>query len=112
MAIPVSTTTITVERSDQDGTKDAYDGVSYSTVYSGVRAVIGSPGGAETNEGGSSEDVSARLNCDPITLRHDDRVIDEQTGETWLVTWTRRRIGFGLDHVVAQLRAITDRVSI
>lgn len=112
MAIPFSTTTITVERSDQDGTKDAYDGVGYSTVISGVRAVIGSPSGAETNVGGSSEDVSARLNCDPIDLRHDDRVTDEQTGETWLVAWTRRRLGLGLDHTVAGLRAITDRASV
>lgn len=112
MTLPFNTTTISVQRSNQDGTKDAYDGVTYSAVLSGVRAVIGSPSGAETNAGGSSEDVSARLDCDPIDLRHDDRVTDEQTGETWLVTWTRRRIGLGLDHCVAELRVITDRVSI
>lgn len=111
MSIPVSTTTITVERSDQDGTRDSYDGVSFTTAFSGIRAVIGSPSGAETNAGGSSEDVSARLNCDPIDLHHDDRVTDDQTGEQWLVTWTRRRIGLGLDHTVADLRAISDRVS-
>lgn len=111
MSIPIATTTISVERSDQDGTKDAYDGVSYSTVFSGIRAVIGSPSGAETNAAGSSEDVGARLNCDPIDLRHGDRVVDDQTGERWEVTWTRRRLGLGLDHTVADLRAITDRVS-
>lgn len=107
--IPIATTTITVERSDQDGTKDTIDAVTFTSYLSGVRAVIGSPGGAETNVGGSSEDVSARLNCDPIDLRHDDRVLDDSTGLRYEVTWTRRRVGFGLDHTVASLRMFTDQ---
>lgn len=111
MSIPFSTTTITIKRSDQDGAKDAYDGVDYETVDSGIRAVIGSPSGSETVLAGSSEQVGARLNADPCDLRHNDRVVDETTDETWQVTWTRRRIGFGLDHTVADLLAVTDRVS-
>lgn len=109
--IPLFTTTISILRSDQDGATDDYDGVSYSTLTSGVRAVIGAPGGTETVLGGSSEDVGWRLNCDPTSIRHDDRVLDESTGETFEVVWARRRIGFGLDHMVCGLRTITDRVS-
>jgi hypothetical protein len=111
MALPLATTTITIERSDQDGTKDAYDGVSFASIATGIRAVIGSPSGTETAQAGSSEQVGARLNADPCDLRHDDRVTDETTGEVWLVTWTRRRYGLGLDHQVADLLAVTDRVS-
>ena len=47
MSIPVATTTITVERSSQDGTMDAFDlaDAVWSVIASGVRAVIGSPSG-------------------------------------------------------------------
>jgi hypothetical protein len=111
MSIPVATTTISVLRSDQDGTKDAIDLASstWSPVFSGIRAVIGSPAGGETNAGGSSEQVAARLNCDPITLRHTDRVLDDPTGVLYEVTWTARRFGLGLDHTVADLILVTDR---
>lgn len=111
MGLPLSTTTITISRSNQDGTKDAYDGVTYSVVASGVRAVIGALSGGETVAGSSSEQLSAHLDADPCDLRHDDRVTDEQTLEQFEVTWTRRRIGMGLDHQVADLLAVTDRVS-
>lgn len=110
--LPLATTTITVLRSNQDGTRDAVDGVTFSTLVSGVRAVIGSDSGRETNVGGSSESVDARLDCDPCDLRHGDRITDETTGETWGVSWVRRRIGYGLDHMAAGLLAITDRAAI
>ena len=109
--IPLATTTVTVLRSDQDGTRDALDTLTFTAVASGVRAVIGAPSGVEIATGGSSEDVQWRLDCDPTDLRHDDRVEDEQTGETFEVVWTRRRIGFGLDHTVAGLRTVTDRAA-
>jgi hypothetical protein len=111
MAIPLHTTTISILRSGQDGTQDDYDGVTYSTVVSGVRAVIGSLSGSENVSGGSSEQMGAHFDCDPCDLRHDDRVLDEQTSETWQVSWVRRRIGLGLDHMVGDLLAVTDRVS-
>jgi hypothetical protein len=101
MSIPIATTTITILRSDQDGETDAYDGVTYSTHRSGVRAVIGAPSGSETNAGGSSEQQGARLNCDTVDLRHDDRVYDERSHVTYEVTFTARRYGVGLDHTVA-----------
>lgn len=109
--LPLATTTISVLRSDQDGTKDDLDGVTYATLASGIRAVIGEPSGTETNAGGSSEDVLWRLDCEVTDLRHGDRILDETTGETFAVVWSRRRIGLGLNHTVAGLRTITDRVS-
>jgi hypothetical protein len=109
MSVPVATTTITIERPTGG---DAYDGVSYATYRTGVRAVIGSPSGAEINAGGSSQQVSARLNCDPVDLAHTDRVTDEKTGITYEVLWTARRLGFGVDHTVADLLVITDRAGV
>lgn len=109
MSLPVATTTITVERGTGG---DAYDGQTFSTVHSGVRAVIGSPSGAETNQGGSSEQQTARLNCDPIDLRHTDRVTDDQTAITYEVTFAARRLGLGLDHTVADLLVVNDRAGV
>lgn len=111
MALPVATTTIAVERSTQDGTLDAIDGVTFSQLASGIRAVIGSPSGAETVTGSSSSTVTARLNCDPTDLKHGDRVYDEQTAITYEVSWTARRLGLGVDHVVADLLVVTDRAA-
>lgn len=107
--IPLASTTVTVSRSDQDGTVDSYDTVTYTPRPQHVRAVIGRPGGGETTTGGSSEQATATLDCDPCDLRHDDRVTDDTTGDVWEVTWVRRRVGFGLDHMVAGLIAVTDR---
>lgn len=110
--IPLHTTTIDVLRSDQDGTKDRLDPLTWSTVHPNVRAVISTPIGSERVAGGSSEDVSARLDCDPVAIRHTDRVRDNTTGETFEVTWARTRYGLGLDHTVADLRKITDRAAV
>lgn len=112
MSIPLHTTTVTVERSDQDGTKDALDGVTWATLATGVRAVISAPSGSENIGNGSSEDVIARLVCDPTDLRHSDRIVDDTTGDRYEVAWTRRRVGLGLDHTVADLRAVTDRAAV
>lgn len=113
MSIPVATTTITVERSSQDGTMDAFDlaDAVWSVIASGVRAVIGSPSGTETVAGGSSEERTVRLNCDPTDLRHGDRVYDESTAITYEVTTTARRLGFGIDHTTADLLVVVDRTA-
>jgi hypothetical protein len=110
MSLPVSTTTITVARGDASG--DGYDGQTFRTVYRGVRAVIGSPSGSEVNAGGSSMQMTARLNCDPIDLQHTDRVTDDQTHITYEVTTVARRLGMGIDHTVADLLVITDRAGV
>ncbi len=110
MTLPVSTTTITVSRGNASG--DAYDGQTFTTVYTGIRAVIGSPSGSEINAGGSSEQQTARLNCDPILLKHTDRVTDDETGIVYEVTFTARRLGLGLDHTVAELVVVKDRAGV
>lgn len=114
MSLPTATTTISVLRQTQPGTLDAIDlaSVVWSTVSAGVRAVLGSPSGSETVTAGSSETVTARLACDPVSVRHGDRIYDEQTATTWDVTWTARRYGLGLDHVVAELVVVHDRAAI
>lgn len=110
--IPIATTTVTVLRSDQDGTKDQFDGVTRSTLVTGVRAVIGSPSGTNDMQGGDSESVTERFQCDPTDIRHDDLILDEISGLTWNITWVRRRMGFGLDHMVGELQLTTDRAGI
>lgn len=113
MSIPLSTTTITVSRSDQDGTKDRRSTLTWSTLYAGVRAVIGSPSGVETVAAGSAETVGWRLDADPMPLmRHADRVTDDVTGDVYEVVWVRQRYGLGLAHTVAELRQTSDRVSV
>lgn len=111
MTIPVHTTTIAVERSTQDGTLDAFDlaDATWSTIATGIRAVIGSPSGSETVAGGSSEVQTWRLTCDPTDLRHGDRVYDETLAVTYEVTTSARRLGLGVDHTVAELLVVNDR---
>lgn len=110
--IPLHTTSITVRRSDQDGTRDAFDGVTFDDYRTGIRAVIGSVSGTETATSGESTTVTARLDCDPVDLRHDDLVVDETTGLTWAVTFAAQRTGFGLDHTVADLVLVQDRAAV
>lgn len=111
MALPLATTTITVLRSDQDGTADAFDTLTYTPVAANVRAVIGSESGTETNTSGSSENLGFRLDCDVCDVRHDDRIEDENTGDVFEVEWVWLRTGLGLDHMEGQLRRITDRAA-
>lgn len=114
MGIPISSTTITIYRPDQDGTVDDYDRDDDITnrnrqIAAGVRAVIGSPSGQELNDGGTSEIVTVRLQCDVTDLRHDDEVVDDLTGVEYVVIWAKRRTGLGVDHMAAELVAVTDR---
>jgi hypothetical protein len=112
MALPIHTTLISVLRSDQDGTKDSTDTLTWSTIASGVRAHIGSPGGSETVTAGSSSTVTTRLSCDPTDLQHGDRVYDESLGLTYEVSWTAQRRGYGLEHTAADLVIVTDRAAL
>lgn len=114
MGIPIASTTITIYRPDQDGTVDDYDRDDdivnrNRMIASGVRAMIGSPSGQETNDGGTSEIVTARLTCDVTSLRHDDEVVDDVTGVEYVVTWAKRRTGLGVDHMQAEVAVVTDR---
>lgn len=110
MSLPLATTTISVQRVTADlSTVDPYEVTAApETVASGVRAHIGDPSGSELVAGAAAQqDISARLDCDPIDLHNTDVVVDDLTGETYEVVWTRARAGFGLDHTVAGLRQVT-----
>lgn len=101
----LATTTVRVERPAQDG--DPYESTSSSTLADGVPAHISTPSGADLRIGGKTEVVDAILlapKC-PVLVRT-DLVVDETTGDTWQVTWTRVRIGLGLDHQKAGLVAV------
>lgn len=110
MAIPVATTTISVERVELLATSDPYDPATASpeTVASGVRAHLSSPGGIELQRGASSqEDVSWRLACDPCDITADCVIVDDATGDRYEVEWARLRTGLGVDHIEAALRQVT-----
>lgn len=104
--IPFETTRVTISR---PAGGDALDRGAPAEVASGIRAVIGSISGSEIAQAGSSEITTAKLTCDPCDLRHGDTVTDEILGDTWEVTYARKRIGLGLDHMTAGLVAVTDR---
>lgn len=112
--IPVATTTITVLSAVQTGDVDNWDAAAVSAEegVTGVRAVISSPSGQATVQGGDQQIISARLNCDPIDLAHTDQVRDDTTGLVYQVVWSARRTGLGVDHTVADLAIVTDRAGV
>jgi len=112
MAIPMHTTTISVLRLPPDPARDPHDPQPEpGVIASGVRAHIASPRGRERSGGGEQEVVEFRLSCDPVDLRHTDRVQDDQTGDLYEVTWARPRGGLGLDHTQAGLKQVSGLVS-
>ena len=108
MSVPLHTTTIAVLRVPADSARDPYGAQPAAEVIaSGIRAHISTPRGREQTAGGSQEVVEFRLSCDPVDLRHTDRVRDEQADALYEVTWARTRKGLGLDHVEAGLKQVT-----
>ena len=115
MAIPFSTTTITVLRVSADPDRDPYDPEPEpSTVASGVRAHISTQAGEETVAGGSQQVTNHRLSCDPFTggLHHKDRIEDDTSGEVYDVVWSVSRYGVGMDHFQARLNQVSGVVSV
>lgn len=103
--IPLSTTTVTVEEMTE---AEPGEGRTASTIAIGIRAVIGSPTGAEAYlPGGGTSQVTDILNCDPVAVTHTCRVTDETTGAVYEVEWIRQRIGLGLDHTKCGLVQFT-----
>lgn len=94
----LSTTTITVQHPTA---AEPFEPTGYTSGET-VRGHISNPSGRET---GGQEDVEFRLDCEPVTLGHADRVIDAE-GAVYEVVWARQRKGLGLDHTVAGLRQI------
>lgn len=108
--IPLSTTTITIQRADP--ADEPYEDESpRTTVASGVKAHISTSRGSEAVVGGDQEVVYFRLTCDPCDLKHTDQVTDDVTGLVYDVEWARLRRGLGMDHVEAGLRQVEGVVS-
>lgn len=104
--LTLPTTTVTITR--PDGTGDPYvEPATPSTIATAAPAHISAPSGTDARVGGDQETVDAVLLID-ITpaLTRLDIVADDLTGETYNVTWTRRRTGLGLDHQKAGLVAV------
>lgn len=109
MAIPISSTTITVKRPSVGADIDpemSGDDAADSNVVTGVRAHISAPSGNESNVGGSQEVIEYPFNCDPCDITNTDRVYDETTGITYEVLWCETRRALGLDHVAGGLRKV------
>jgi hypothetical protein len=111
MAIPFSTTTITIRRPSSEPPEgedyvDPLDAPGTPTVVaSAVRAHISSPSGTENQTGGTQTVDQYRLDCDIFAgeLRHTDEIVDDTTGLSFRVLWAMPRIGMGLDHIEAGL---------
>lgn len=86
---------------------DGDEPVARTPYRQALRAVLHTQFGAEILGGGQSEQVTGRLDLDGSPgLKHWDQVYDRSTQLWWEVTWVRARVGLGLDHVEAGLRAV------
>ena len=105
MALMLASTTVAIAR--PDGSGDPYVDVTPSALADGVRAHISAPTGQDARVGGAQEIVDAVLLTEVTpALRRADRVTCETTGDTYTITWVRRRTGLGLDHQQAGLVAV------
>jgi hypothetical protein len=64
-------------------------------IARGVRANIGSPGGSESTTGGNQENVSYRMQADPVDLLPTDQVRDDRSGLLYDVVTAVQRSAFG-----------------
>jgi hypothetical protein len=107
VSIPLSTTTIRIDRVPLSATRDSYDvPPAASQVATGVRAHLSAPSGREILAGGSKEIVDRHLDCDVVDLLHGDTVTDLTTSVTYTVVWVHKRLGLGLDRMEAGLRIV------
>jgi hypothetical protein len=108
--IPEATTTITVTRAPTTATQDPYEAPpARVTIAMSVRACISQERGRSTVVGSTQETVTWRLDSDPVDLIPADVIVDERTGLSYTVEWSRSRAGLGLDHVEASLLQISAR---
>lgn len=103
--IPLSTTTVRIDRVPLSPTRDSYDvPPAAATVATGVRAHLSAPSGREVLAGGSKEVIDRHLDCDVVDVLHGDTVTDLTTGTVYTVVWVHKRLGLGLDRCEAGLR--------
>lgn len=106
--IPLALTTITVSRVASDGTLDGYDPQpDPTTITTGLRAVIGNPGGSQNITAGDRTVVTFPFTTDPADIQADDTITDETTGTQYRVEWCRPRTGLGLDHVEGECEQVS-----
>jgi hypothetical protein len=115
MAIPLSTTLVTITRPTFPSTSpspDPYDSTPTLTVIaSGVRATIAPPTSATVRLVGGDRDVyNSKLICDPTPVAVDDTVTDTVTGNVWTVLWVQASPQLGLSHTIAGIRLVTGAV--
>lgn len=102
MVLPITTTRITI--STPAGATDPYEQPTYTTVATGVPAVIGVPTGREQIVGGQRAVTDRLLHADPgTTIAHNARIIDETTGTTYEVAWVAERYELGIAYLIAGL---------
>jgi hypothetical protein len=111
--LPFSTSTFTILRSDADPTTDGYGDTAASWVdqSESIRGHISRPTFAEVRAGSVQTLDTLSIALDPCDLRVNDRVQDERDLQVYeLVGSPMQRIGFGLEHVNAQIRLVTGYV--
>jgi hypothetical protein len=103
--IALTTTTVTVYRAAE---AEPGEGRTFSVVSSRVDATITSPSGRDKLQaGGGSSVVDMVLNCDLLTdVEHTDRIVDDNTNQTFEIVWLEPRLGLGLDHTRAGLKRV------
>jgi hypothetical protein len=102
MAIPLSTTSVTITRMVQPD--DGYAEPTATVIARRVRAVISEPSGSRTvGYPGSLVDVSRKMTCDPVRLVEGDSVMDHGTGDTYEVAWSELYTG-PYRHTTASLK--------
>jgi hypothetical protein len=105
------TTSVDVLRQSEEQQYAEPDGTANvaprQTVASNVRAALTAPGFAAT-DGSTGQRVQTtwRLYCDPVDLTYLDVVHDRSTGARYSVDAVARRIGLGMDYLVAQVHAV------
>lgn len=117
--IPYAPTSITVMRPRDMSDVEPYSGVEqFEVVARGVRASIGAfsrtVSATEIRRGGEQSTTVLQLTCDipESGITHNDRVIDETTGEEYGVDWAFKRIGLGVDHYTCEIfqsKGLVDR---
>lgn len=105
--ITLATTTVTITRVVADPTRDGYDTPpAATTIVSGVRATLYSPGSQTALVGGEQVTYDTDLAVDPCGIAVDDVVTDDATGVSYRVLAVIDRAGFGLDHIKSHLRRV------
>lgn len=101
----MTTTAVTIQR-HANGV-DPYEAATWSTVSSGVPAVVSGSSGFGSDIGGQQQVLTAKLFVNEgVDVQKSDRITDETSGEVWIVDWVRVRYELALGHVVAGLTAV------